>query len=162
MKTTCSMRTYVADVTATKALTILQLLLQDYHPRNFSVRLWDGSQWPASTLMRCSWHLPLLDTFLRIGGQPVHLHGKLHSIERDRQAVSYHYDVSNDFYSLWLDQRMVYSCAYFETADEDLDTAQAHKLDYICRKLRLRPRERLLDIGCGWGGWQSTLPSDME
>jgi cyclopropane-fatty-acyl-phospholipid synthase len=47
---------------------------------------------------------------------------------------------------------MVYSCAYFETADQDLDTAQAHKLDYICRKLRLRSGDRLLDIGCGWGG----------
>jgi len=52
----------------------------------------------------------------------------------------------------WLDQRMVYSCAYFETPDEDLDTAQLRKLDYLCRKLRLRPGERLLDIGCGWGG----------
>jgi cyclopropane-fatty-acyl-phospholipid synthase len=60
--------------------------------------------------------------------------------------------VSNDFYALWLDQRMVYSCAYFEAADEDLDTGQERKLDYLCRKLRLVPGERLLDIGCGWGG----------
>ena len=66
--------------------------------------------------------------------------------------MTYHYNVSNDFYALWLDQRMVYSCAYFETPDEDLDTAQVRKLDYLCRKLRLRPGERLLDIGCGWGG----------
>ena len=66
--------------------------------------------------------------------------------------MSYHNDVSNDVYSFWLDQRMIYSCAYFETADGDLDTAQVFKLDYICRKLRLQPRERLLDIGCGWGG----------
>jgi cyclopropane-fatty-acyl-phospholipid synthase len=53
---------------------------------------------------------------------------------------------------------MVYSCAYFETADEDLDTAQVGKLGYICRKLRLRPRERLLDIGCGWAGLGELLP----
>jgi cyclopropane-fatty-acyl-phospholipid synthase len=66
--------------------------------------------------------------------------------------VTFHYNVSNDFYALWLDQRMVYSCAYFETADEDLDTSQERKLDYLCRKLRLVPGERLLDIGCGWGG----------
>jgi cyclopropane-fatty-acyl-phospholipid synthase len=59
--------------------------------------------------------------------------------------------VSNDFYALWLDRLMVYSCAYFNHCDEDLDTAQERKLDYICRKLRLRPGERLLDIGCGWG-----------
>ena len=80
------------------------------------------------------------------------LRGVRHSLNRDRNAVTYHYDVSNDFYSLFLDERMVYSCAYFLSAGEDLDTAQERKLDYICRKLRLRRGERLLDIGCGWGG----------
>src|SRR3989440_10912181 len=80
------------------------------------------------------------------------LHGTRHSKERDRQAVTYHYDRSNDFYALWLDRRMIYSCAYFATPDDTLDTAQERKLDYICRKLRLQPGERLLDIGCGWGG----------
>ena len=78
--------------------------------------------------------------------------GAEHSIERDRQAVTYHYDVSNDFYGLWLDRDMVYSCAYFHTPDEALDVAQERKLDYICRKLRLQMGQRLLDIGCGWGG----------
>jgi cyclopropane-fatty-acyl-phospholipid synthase len=81
-----------------------------------------------------------------------HLVGSPHSKQRDRQAVTYHYNLSNDFYSLWLDRRMVYSCAYFESGAEDIDRAQANKLDYICRKLRLRPGERLLDVGCGWGG----------
>lgn len=83
---------------------------------------------------------------------PARLSGKRHSVERDRQAVTYHYDVSNDFYALWLDRRMVYSCAYFQTPADELDTAQERKLDYICRKLRLKPGQRLLDIGCGWGG----------
>jgi cyclopropane-fatty-acyl-phospholipid synthase len=83
---------------------------------------------------------------------PVRLTGKLHSVARDRQAVTSHYDVSNDFYALWLDQRMVYSCAYFQTIENDLDTAQEQKLDLICRKLRLKPGQRLLDLGCGWGG----------
>lgn len=78
--------------------------------------------------------------------------GRVHSKLRDRQAVSFHYDVSNDFYKLWLDSRMVYSCAYFNSAENSIDQAQAQKLDYICRKLRLQPGERLLDIGCGWGG----------
>jgi len=75
-----------------------------------------------------------------------------HSRRRDRAAVRSHYDVGNDFYALWLDRRMVYSCAYFPTEDTDLDAAQEAKLDHLCRKLRLAPGERLLDIGCGWGG----------
>lgn len=74
-----------------------------------------------------------------------------HSKESDRDAISFHYDLSNDFYGLWLDEERVYSCAYFERADESLDSAQRKKLDHICRKLRLSPGERFLDIGCGWG-----------
>jgi cyclopropane-fatty-acyl-phospholipid synthase len=78
--------------------------------------------------------------------------GRRHSRARDAAAVRAHYELSNEFYQLWLDQRMVYSCAYFLTGTEDLATAQAAKLDYLCRKLRLQPGDRLLDIGCGWGG----------
>ena len=77
---------------------------------------------------------------------------QVHSRTRDAQAIRYHYDVGNDFYQLWLDQRMVYSCAFFQTGDETLEAAQAAKLERICRKLRLKPGEHLLDIGCGWGG----------
>jgi cyclopropane-fatty-acyl-phospholipid synthase len=88
----------------------------------------------------------------RAGLHLVKPRGAMHSKARDRQAVRYHYDLPVDFYALWLDERMVYSCAYFGSSDEDLDAAQVRKLDYICRKLRLRPGERLLDIGCGWGG----------
>jgi cyclopropane-fatty-acyl-phospholipid synthase len=84
--------------------------------------------------------------------EPVRLRGALHSLERDRAAVQYHYDLANEFYALWLDERMIYSCAYFPTGAESLDAAQEAKLDLICRKLRLRPGETLLDIGCGWGG----------
>ena len=75
-----------------------------------------------------------------------------HSLDRDRQAVSFHYDVSNDFYRLWLDERMVYSCGYFARDEASLDQAQEAKLHHICRKLRLRAGQRMLDIGCGWGG----------
>ena len=80
--------------------------------------------------------------------------GARHVPERDREAIRYHYDVGNDFYALWLDHRMVYSCAYFAqgaNADAELDDAQLAKLDIICRKLRLAPGDRLLDVGCGWG-----------
>lgn len=78
-------------------------------------------------------------------------HGPLHSPERDREAVTYHYDRSPELFAAFLDRRLVYSCAYFEDAGDDLDTAQERKLDLLCRKLRLRPGERLLDIGCGFG-----------
>ena len=73
------------------------------------------------------------------------------SVERDRDAISYHYDVSDDFYKLFLDSRMVYSCAYFRQPDGSLEQAQQDKLDLVCRQLDLRPGEYLLDIGCGWG-----------
>jgi cyclopropane-fatty-acyl-phospholipid synthase len=74
-----------------------------------------------------------------------------HTRRSDRAAIAYHYDVSNDFYARWLDPNMVYSCAYFDSPDRDLASAQVAKLDHVCRKLRLSPGETLLDIGCGWG-----------
>lgn len=75
-----------------------------------------------------------------------------HSKLADKKNISHHYDVSNEFYSLWLDPRRVYSCAYFKTAQDSLELAQAQKLEHICRKLKLQAGERFLDIGCGWGG----------
>src|SRR4029077_8248750 len=69
----------------------------------------------------------------------------------NRANIGYHYDVSNAFYRLWLDRQLVYSCAYFATEGTTLDDAQTGKLEHICRKLRLAPGERFLDIGCGWG-----------
>jgi cyclopropane-fatty-acyl-phospholipid synthase len=74
-----------------------------------------------------------------------------HQRRSNRANIGYHYDVSNAFYRLWLDSRMVYSCAYFGAEDATLDAAQLGKLLHICRKLRLSPGERFLDIGCGWG-----------
>ncbi len=77
--------------------------------------------------------------------------GRLHSPGRDRQVISHHYDVGNDFYALLLGPSMVYSCAYFESASSTLEQAQEAKLDLVCAKLGLRPGMRLLDVGCGWG-----------
>ncbi len=74
-----------------------------------------------------------------------------HTPLRDRKAIQYHYDVSNDFYRLFLDRNMVYSCAYFRGDADTLEQAQEHKLDHILTKLRVQPGQRLLDIGCGWG-----------
>ena len=74
-----------------------------------------------------------------------------HTREADARQIAFHYDVSDDFYALWLDPQRVYSCAYFPRADMTLAEAQAAKLDHICRKLMLEPGDRLLDIGAGWG-----------
>ncbi|MGS1035228.1 class I SAM-dependent methyltransferase [Burkholderia glumae] len=74
-----------------------------------------------------------------------------HTKSSDKKSIQYHYDVSNAFYKLWLDENMVYSCAYFENGDEDLATAQLKKIDHILTKIQLQPDQRLLDIGCGWG-----------
>ncbi|MEO5723034.1 MAG: cyclopropane-fatty-acyl-phospholipid synthase family protein [Ilumatobacteraceae bacterium] len=80
------------------------------------------------------------------------LRGRRHSRARDAAAVSFHYDISNDFYRLLLGPTMTYSCAFFEHDDSTLDEAQEAKYGLICRKLGLRPGMRLLDVGCGWGG----------
>jgi cyclopropane-fatty-acyl-phospholipid synthase len=203
-----------AEQSSRATLNLLQELLADYHPRDFAIELWDGTQWAPenSQFRRFTWkindpgalrsaiasasEIPLGEAYiygqfdidgdiqaifplgeylltkhwgvreklrlssmlLGLPAQPsqpkrsaVELHGPLHSKRRDRQAVTYHYDVSNDFYRLWLDRNMVYSCAYFQTPEDDLAVAQEQKLDYICRKLRLKAGDRLLDIGCGWG-----------
>ena len=94
-----------------------------------------------------------------LSGAPDAHHGKTARIRKwightrafDSRAIRQHYDVSDDFFGLWLDARRVYSCAYFKRADDTLEAAQEQKLDHICRKLMLRPGERFLDIGCGWG-----------
>jgi cyclopropane-fatty-acyl-phospholipid synthase len=81
------------------------------------------------------------------------LRGGLHSVERDREAVRYHYDVGNDFFALFLDESMTYSCAIFSRGAHTLEDAQQAKLELIASKLRLEPGQRLLDVGCGWGSF---------
>jgi cyclopropane-fatty-acyl-phospholipid synthase len=75
-----------------------------------------------------------------------------HQLESDAKQVQFHYDVSDDFYALWLDPKRVYSCAYYRDAEMSVAEAQEAKLEHICRKLMLREGERFLDIGAGWGG----------
>jgi len=89
--------------------------------------------------------VPMQGRFARLFS-PTH-----HNRTEDSSAIEYHYDVSNAFYGLWLDSQMVYSCAYFPHGTETLAQAQTAKLDHILTKIMLRPGERLLDIGCGWG-----------
>ncbi|MGA2044654.1 MAG: cyclopropane-fatty-acyl-phospholipid synthase family protein [Roseiarcus sp.] len=89
------------------------------------------------------WPLEAIAPERRGGGAP----------DDNKKDIAHHYDVSNAFYRLWLDREMVYSCGYFHEWDDDLDTAQIQKLDMVCRKLRLRRGDSVLDIGCGWGAF---------
>jgi cyclopropane-fatty-acyl-phospholipid synthase len=110
-------------------------------------------------LARIAWLLRRLPSFDKLGmtggdgaaRNGARLSGTVHSIERDRAAISYHYDHPVAFYKSFLDRDLVYSCAYFDDGIEDLDAAQSAKLDYVLRKLRLQPGMHFLDIGCGWG-----------
>jgi len=112
---------------------------------------WEGPRRTASLVPPALWLL-LRRALARSGeggfaGAP----GRAHSISRDRATVQHHYDVSDDFYRLFLDEGMVYSCAFFARGGETLEEAQRAKLELVCRKLSLAPGERLLDVGCGWG-----------
>ncbi len=81
------------------------------------------------------------------------LRGRRHTLTRDARAVRYHYDVSNDFFALFLDRSMTYSCAIFSRGARSLEEAQEAKLELVCQKLALQPGERVLDVGCGWGSF---------
>jgi cyclopropane-fatty-acyl-phospholipid synthase len=81
------------------------------------------------------------------------LRGQRHSIERDREAVRHHYDVSSEFVALFLDQTMTYSCGIFSRGAETLEEAQETKLELVCSKLGLKQGDRVLDVGCGWGSF---------
>ncbi|WP_328593184.1 cyclopropane-fatty-acyl-phospholipid synthase family protein [Lentzea tibetensis] len=102
-------------------------------------------------VVKLAWRLGVIGPNPAPPAEEARLGGRLHTRERDRDAISHHYDLSNAFYQLVLDPSMAYSCAYFTDEDESLEQAQRNKLDLVCRKLDLRSGKRLLDVGCGWG-----------
>ena len=105
-----------------------------------------------ASLLPAALRLRLLGRRPPLPAEEARLAGRVHSRQRDAEAIRHHYDVSNDFYRIVLGPTMTYSCAYFRTEDMGLDDAQASKYELICRKLGLEPGMRLLDVGCGWGG----------
>jgi cyclopropane-fatty-acyl-phospholipid synthase len=201
---------------AEQTLAVLAELFSDYGPRDFSVRLWEGSTWEPEpgrqarftlvvntptalramlrhpdelalaeayiygdldlegdlrAVFRAADHLLIDKTWTtaarlravrhllrlprngaeRVPRERARLSGRRFGLARDRRATNFHYDKSNEFFALWLDKRMLYTTAYFTSEADTLEDAQEAKLDYLCRKLRLAPGDRLLDIGCGWG-----------
>src|SRR5690348_16323600 len=112
-------------------------------------------RWNLMDWFRCaaaSWQQRRL-TRLPEEARSLELHGRPHKKRRTKEAVRFHYDVPVEFYRLWLDSRLMYSCGYYRSPDDGLENAQTQKLEYLCRKLGLKPGDRVLDIGCGWGGF---------
>jgi cyclopropane-fatty-acyl-phospholipid synthase len=112
-------------------------------------------RWSAMDWVRCAvatWRQRGLDR-LPEETRTLVLHGRRHEKVRDKEAVRFHYDVPVEFYKLWLDSRLLYSAGYYQREDDGLEQAQTQKLEYLCRKLRLKSGDRVLDMGCGWGGF---------
>jgi cyclopropane-fatty-acyl-phospholipid synthase len=139
-------RAYVAGAIEVDDMDAVIGLLNDWHPPPVG----------AATKAR------LIAAALRAAGvrrpppapkAEIHLRGRKHSSERDREAVRHHYDVGNEFFSLFLDESMTYSCAIFSRGAKTLEEAQETKLDLVCTKLALQEGERVLDVGCGWGSF---------
>ena len=142
-------RAYVSGELAVDDLDAVLELLRDWRRRRSTPRRGAGC---------CSAPCGRPGSCARRGAPAVELRprGKRHSVERDARAVRHHYDVANEFFALFLDASMTYSCAIFEDPsrdDEPLESAQERKLETICRKLALTPGERVLDVGCGWGSF---------
>ena len=107
----------------------------------------------ALFLLRDGWEMAVGGSFAAKAGKAAcRLFSFLPRMASDKENIRYHYDIGNDFYSRWLDPTMTYSCAYFKDKGNSLEVAQNNKYDHLCRKLRLEPGQRLIDIGCGWGG----------
>jgi len=129
------------------------LLTQSSHLKSLTLSMRDRLTLFSAALFLANSSTPVgHDTASVRWSKPLQTHvSSKGSRAQNRETIAFHYDVSNEFYRLWLGEQMVYSCAYFNDPGESLDQAQRNKLDHICRKLRLKAGERLLDIGCGWG-----------
>jgi len=140
----------VATVRLTDRSTLFRLL---YHPElEFGEAYVDGRIEVdgdlakfLETVYQAPAH-PLAERLLRRARRP-----RPNSLSGSRDNIHHHYDLGNDFYRLWLDERMLYTCAYFPTPDASLEDAQVAKMEHVCRKADLRPGDRVVEAGCGWG-----------
>ena len=139
-------RAYVTGLLDVDDLDAALLIVDTFEPP--SLTLAQQARLAVAVLRACGLVLP--------PGPPrteLRLRGERHTLMRDRRAVQHHYDVGNEFFQLFLDRSMTYSCAYFAGGAHTLEEAQEAKLELVCRKLALREGERVLDVGCGWGSF---------
>lgn len=135
----------------------LETLVEDYLEGRLKVlgdlgALFDAAPHFEHLRLGLAKKLQLMRHAMKLPGESHWRQGQASRANNSTRSIQSHYDVGNDFYRLWLDPQMIYSCAYFRDQDQSLTSAQEDKLDHICRKLMLEPGDRLLDIGCGWGG----------
>jgi cyclopropane-fatty-acyl-phospholipid synthase len=139
-------RAYVAGMLEVDDMEAALKMVDEFEPPDLSLR--DQASLALAVIRACGLVVPP-----PVPATELRLRGKRHTIGRDRRAVRHHYDVGNEFFALFLDSSMTYSCAYFAGGAETLDDAQEAKLELVCKKLRLREGERVLDVGCGWGSF---------
>jgi cyclopropane-fatty-acyl-phospholipid synthase len=139
-------RAYVAGMIEVDDLEAALLMVDTFEPPPLSVR--QQAELAVAVIRACGLVAPppVPKTELR-------LRGARHTMARDRRAVQHHYDVGNEFFALFLDRSMTYSCAYWQGGATSLEEAQEAKLELVCKKLGLREGERVLDVGCGWGSF---------
>ena len=139
-------RAYVAGALDVDDIDKVLALLDGYAPPPVDARA-------RARLMAAAVKAGALSQVPRIPAVELRPQGRRHSIMRDKRSVTHHYDVSNDFFALFLDAAMVYSCAIWSRGAKTLEEAQETKLELVCTKLALQEGERLLDVGCGWGAF---------
>jgi cyclopropane-fatty-acyl-phospholipid synthase len=139
-------RAYVAGMLEVDDMEAALKMVDEFEPPDLSLR--EQANLALAVIRACGLVSPP-----PVPATELRLRGKRHTIGRDRRAVRHHYDVGNEFFALFLDSSMTYSCAYFQGGAQTLEEAQEAKLELVCKKLGLRQEERVLDVGCGWGSF---------
>ena len=139
-------RAYVAGALDVDDIDRTLALLDDYHPPAIDAKA-------KARLAAAAVRAGALSELPRVPSVELRPQGRRHSVMRDKRAVTYHYDVGNDFFALFLDESMTYSCAIWSRGAKTLEEAQETKLELVCTKLALQEGERVLDVGCGWGSF---------